>query len=64
MTRFHFERPDGNPQNAQNILIHLNEFVPPQGYGGGVTPPAVGDMEHENATLMQHEDFSIMEFEA
>ena len=37
MTRFHFERPDGPPNNdAQNILIHLNEFVPPQGYEGGV----------------------------
>jgi len=32
LTRFHFERPDGNPTNAQNILIHLNEFVPPQGF--------------------------------
>lgn len=33
MTRFHFERPDGPPNNnAQNILVHLNEFVPPQGF--------------------------------
>ena len=42
MTRFHFERPDGNPRTAQNILIHLNEFVPPQGFGGdGVAPPPI-----------------------
>ena len=41
MTRFHFERPDGRPK-GENILIHLNEFVPPQGYGGGaVIPPVV-----------------------
>lgn len=39
MTRFHFERPDGPPSNnAQNILVPLNEFVPPQGYGVGVAP--------------------------
>ncbi len=43
MTRFHFERPDGPPNNdAQNILVHLNEFVPPQGYGGGAPRP-LGD---------------------
>ena len=41
MTRFHFERPDGNQPNAQNISIHLNEFVPPQGRRG--PPAAVGD---------------------
>ena len=36
MTKFHFERPDGIRGNPQNILIHLNEFVPPQGFGGVV----------------------------
>lgn len=42
MTRFHFERPDGPPSsNAQNILVHLNEFVPPQGYGGGGGAPPI-----------------------
>ncbi len=47
MTRFHFERPDGPPSNsAQNILIHLNEFIEPQGYGGGAgIPPITGDFE-------------------
>jgi len=36
MTRFHFERSDGPPSNnAQNILVHLNEFVPSQGFAGG-----------------------------
>lgn len=33
MTRFHFERPDGIQGSPQNILVHLNEFVPPQGFG-------------------------------
>jgi len=47
MTRFHFDRPDGPPgNNAQNILIHLNEFVPPQGYGaGGGVPLNVMEFE-------------------
>lgn len=40
MTRFHFERPDRLQSNAQNISIHLNEFVPPQGIGG-TTPPLI-----------------------
>lgn len=40
MTRFHFERPDGLQSDAQNILVHLNEIIPPQGLeSGGVTPP-------------------------
>lgn len=40
MTRFHFEQPDGPPSNnAQNILVHLNEFVPPEGYGVSPAPP-------------------------
>lgn len=41
MTRFHFERPDGLSGNTQNILVPLNEFVPPQGIGGVVIPPTV-----------------------
>ena len=53
MTRFHFERPDGPPNNnAQNILIHLNEFVPPQGYGGG---GGTLDMEFETLGTMEFE---------
>jgi len=51
LTRFHFERPDGPPRNnAQNILVHLNEFVPPQGYGG-VTSPIAGDALVQTTTL-------------
>jgi len=42
LTRFHFERPDGNPKGAQTILIHLNEFVPPQGYSVGVPDAVIG----------------------
>ena len=38
LTRFHFERPDGNPK-GENILLHLNPFIAPQGYGGGGDPP-------------------------
>ena len=38
MSRFHFERPDGIQGSPQNILIHLNEFVPPQGFGGAGVP--------------------------
>lgn len=43
MTRFHFERPDGIRGKPQTSLIHLNEFVPPQGFGGDVIPPPVGE---------------------
>ncbi len=65
MTRFHFERPDGNPKNAQNILIHLNEFVPPQGFGGGGTPPPAGNsMLFEDGGTMLFEDGGKMEYES
>jgi len=48
MTRFHFERPDGTSR-GQNILEHLNEFVPPQGYGGHGISPSVEEMAYEVA---------------
>lgn len=47
MTRFHFERPDGNSKTAQTILIHLNEFVPPQGFGGGIVV-GIDEMGYED----------------
>ncbi len=64
MTRFHFERPDGLQSNAQNILVHLNEIIPPQGIGnGGITPlvgdpikvslPAIGDIDYTNYKFYQ-----------
>lgn len=41
MTRFHFERPDGQPNiDVQNISRHLNPFIPPQGFTGGAGPTA------------------------
>lgn len=55
MTRFHFERPDGNPKTAQTILIHLNEFVPPEGFGGGPPPPALDIMAYEDLDVMAYE---------
>jgi len=51
LTRFHFERPDGIQGSAQNVLIHLNEFVPPQGYAGGVSPPTGGTALVQTSTL-------------
>jgi len=63
LTRFHFERPDGNPTAAQNILIHLNEFVPPQGFAGEVIEPS-GDMEYEDNNMMLYEDLDVMEYES
>ena len=65
MTRFHFERPDGIKGNPQNILIHLNEFVPPQGFGEVSPPPPVveepllaiypplGDLDYSNYKFYQ-----------
>lgn len=49
MTRFHFERPDGIAGNPQNILIHLNEFVPPQGIGSGGGSQQTVLMNYENS---------------
>ena len=51
MTRFHFERPDGNPKTAQNISIHLNEFVPPQGFGAVTPPPGTTGALVQTGTL-------------
>ncbi len=65
MTRFHFERVDGPPKSGELPLIHLNEFVPPQGYGGSVIPPpVVGTMEYENFIAMEYEDLVDMGYEA
>jgi len=64
LTRFHFERPDGPPNNnAQNILIHLNEFIPPQGIGS-IFPPITGDsMGYEDLDIMGYEDGNTMGYE-
>jgi len=67
MTRLHYERPDGSYGNAQTILEHLNEFVPPQGYEGGevippepvienllkVTYPSHGNIDYNNYKFYQ-----------
>lgn len=47
MTRFHFERPDESPDSsAQNILQHLNRFIPPQGFP--VKAPIFFDLTLDN----------------
>jgi len=63
LTRFHFERPDGIQGNPQTSLIHLNEFVPPQGYGGGgVSPPAEASKIIALFPPMADESFQFYKF--
>jgi len=69
LTRFHFERPDGIRGNPQTILVHLNEFVPPQGFGGvlpqegdpllAVYPPIAGEQINEIAFSGTDFDISV-----
>ena len=51
MTRFHFQRPDGQPNiEVQNISRHLNPFIPPQGFTQG-GPTGEGDAIVQTNTL-------------
>lgn len=63
MTRFHFERPDGPPSNdAQQILIHLNEFVPPQGYGGGGAVAKIHILAEDDISIIVEVDWFNVSF--
>ena len=60
MTRFHFDRPDGEP-DGELIQIHLNEFIPPQGLAAAIA--LLNLMLYEDGIRMSYEDLTLMRYE-